>query len=238
MEQHPLRNYEKSIYSQHGQDGVVKQLYHLLNLPLENSTYFEIGTQDGSECNTRYFRENHNWYGVMIDGGYQNPNINLFQHFVTAENICNILNAYKCPNHVNFLSLDIDYNTFYVLGSLVNQFSFDVIDVEYNSSYKEDWIVKYDPKGQWDGSNYFGASVQSFYLLLKDKGYSLVYTDANGSDAFFVKNELTKNLDLPDINNPEKLYTPPRYGNGKGHPQDIFNRKGLTFEEAKKVFEV
>jgi hypothetical protein len=237
MHQHPLRIYEKAVYSQNGQDGVIEQIFHLLNLPIQNNTFFEIGTQDGSECNTRYFRENHNWYGIMIDGGYQNPNINLFQHLVTAENVCDILNGYQCPNYVNFLSLDIDFNTFYVLGALINQFSFDIIDVEYNSSYKDDWIVQYDPNGQWDGSNYFGASLLSFYLLLKNKGYSLIYTDANGADAFFVKDSLAKNLNLPDINNPDKIYSPPRYGDGKGHPNDIFNRKGVTLQEAKKVFE-
>lgn len=235
--QHPLRDHEKSVYSQNGQDGIVEQLYHLLNLPLNNSTFFEIGTQDGSECNTRYFREKYNWYGIMLDGGYQNPNINLFQHFITAENICNILKQYQCPNYVNFLSIDIDYNTFYVLGSLLNHFTFDVIDAEYNSSYTKDWIVKYDPEGKWDGSNYFGASLQSLHKLLNEKEYSLVYTDANGADAFFVKNHLVEKLNLPNINNHKKLYSPPRYGDGKGHPNDIFNRTGVTYKQAKKVFD-
>jgi hypothetical protein len=235
--QHPLRNYEKSIYSQNGQDGIIEQLYNILNLPIKNNTYFEIGTEDGSQCNTRYFREHHNWYGIMLDGGYQNPNINLFQHIVNAENICDILKRYQCPKHVNFLSLDIDYNTFYVLGSLLNEFSFDVIDVEYNSSYKKDWVVQYDPNGKWDGSNYFGASLKTIFKLCKDNGYSLVYSDANGADAFFVKDNLIKNLDLPNINDPNKLYTPPRYGDGKGHPEDIFKRKGITYKEARKVFE-
>jgi len=234
---HPLRDYERKVYSQNGQDGVIEQLYKMLDLPLKNSTFFEIGTQDGSECNTRYFRENYNWYGVMLDGGYQNPNINLFQHFITAENICYILNRYNCPKYVNFLSIDIDYNTFYVLGSLLQEFKFDIIDAEYNSSYKTDWVVQYDPQGQWDGSNYFGASLQSFHMLLKDKGYSLVYTDANGADAFWVKDHLAEKLDLPHINDTAKLYTPPRYGDGKGHPDDIFKRKGIKYQEAKKIFE-
>jgi len=235
--EHPLRKYERKVYSQNGQDGVIEELYKILGLQLNNSTFFEIGTEDGSECNTRYFRENYNWYGVMIDGGYQNPNINLFQHTVTAENICYILNRYNCPKYVNFLSLDIDYNTFYVLGALLNEFSFDIIDVEYNSSYTEDWVVQYDPNGRWDGSNYFGASLQSFTKLCNDKGYSLVYSDANGADAFFVKDALLKNVHLPDINDTVKLYTPPRYGDGKGHPDDIFKRKGLTYKEARKVFQ-
>lgn len=237
MNQHPLRQYEKSIYSQNGQDGINEQIFKLLNIPLDKATFFEIGTQDGSQCNTRYFREKYNWYGIMIDGGYRNPNINLFQHYVTAENICPILQQYKCPNYVNFLSLDIDYNTFYVLGSLLNHFSFDVIDVEYNASYKEDWIVKYDPKGQWDGSNYFGASLISFHKLLEEKEYSLIYTESQGADAFFVKNNLINKLALPDINNPEKLHSPPVYNKGKGHPSDIFNRKGITYQYAKKVFD-
>jgi hypothetical protein len=129
----------------------------------------------------------------MLDGGYQNPNINLFQHIVNAENICDILKRYQCPKNVNFLSLDIDYNTFYVLGSLLNEFSFDVIDVEYNSSYKKDWVVQYDPNGKWDGSNYFGASLKTIFKLCKDKGYSLVYSDANGADAFFVKCDSSTN---------------------------------------------
>jgi hypothetical protein len=40
--------------------------------------YVEIGTQDGTECNTRLLREHHAWDGILIDAEFKNPDINLY----------------------------------------------------------------------------------------------------------------------------------------------------------------
>jgi hypothetical protein len=39
--------------------------------------YVEFGVEDGSECNTRLLRERYGWSGLLMDGGYHRPEINL-----------------------------------------------------------------------------------------------------------------------------------------------------------------
>jgi hypothetical protein len=54
--------------------------------------------------------------------------------------------------------------------------------------------MKYDPNHVWDGSDKHGASLKSLELLGTKLGYTLVGTNRNGVNAFFVKTELTKGL--------------------------------------------
>lgn len=70
-------------------------------------------------------------------------------------------------------------------------------------------------------TNYFGASLLALKNLGLMKGYTLVGTDSNGINAFFIKSDLIKDFEIKKI---EKLYNPPQYGeiiNGShiGHPQ-------------------
>jgi hypothetical protein len=49
-----LRSFEKKVYSQNGEDGVLEEIFAKIG---EKSRFFvEFGVQNGSICNTRYFR--------------------------------------------------------------------------------------------------------------------------------------------------------------------------------------
>jgi hypothetical protein len=76
------------------------------------------------ECNTRILREKYNWNGLLMDGGYENEAINLKKEYITKENIVLLFKKYNIPNKVNLLSLDIDFNDFYILHELLHLFSF------------------------------------------------------------------------------------------------------------------
>lgn len=43
----------------------------------------QFGTQDGSERNTRFLHERLGWDGLLMDGGFENPAINLQREFIT-----------------------------------------------------------------------------------------------------------------------------------------------------------
>ena len=97
-------------------------------------------------------------------------------------------------------------------------------------------IIFYYDHSKWDKTNYFGGSLLSFYNMLKPLGYSLVYTEVTGTDAFFVKNEIIskKNLYFENINDVAKIYNSPKYGLGPdgGHPPDQFDRSYFTADQA------
>jgi hypothetical protein len=227
-----LKNFELKKYSQNGEDGIIEYLINLIYDDPKNKIYLEIGVEDGTECNTRNLREHFGWSGILIDGKNENKSINLYNHFVTKDNIIDLLKSYNIPSKLNLLSIDIDYNDFYVLNEILKQYNSDLIIVEYNAthSYDEDKVIIYDENGGWDGTNYFGASLLSYTKLLNKFGYSLVSTETQGVNAFFVSNDLITD-NLKNINDIKELYSLPKYGNGPkgGHFSDYKNRDYVSF---------
>jgi hypothetical protein len=140
---------------------------------------------------------------------------------ITAENIENLLQKYQVPEYFDLLSIDIDYNDFWVWKA-ISKFHPRVLVIEFNSSIPptQSKVVPYDSDAQWDGTNYFGASLLALKNLSLEKNYTLLGCDSNGVNAFFCKSELIKNFKVKDI---EDLYRSPKYGekiNGVhiGHP--------------------
>ena len=154
-----LMDYERKVFSQNGEDGVIEKIFEVIGT--KSKYYVEFGVQDGKECNTRHLRENKGWTGLLMDGGYKNQLINLQQEFIDKENINGLFKKYKVPSEFDLLSIDIDFNDFYVWKAIASRPS--VVVIEYNASHlpNEDKIVVYDPKGRWDGTNYYGASILS-----------------------------------------------------------------------------
>lgn len=232
-----LHNYEKKIFSQNGEDGIIIKLIDLLYKE-ENDYYYyvEFGVENGIECNTRILREKYNWKGLQMDGNNENNNINLQKEFITKENIIDLFIKYNVPKKINLLSVDIDYNDFYCLHEILKKYTCDIIICEYNSSHPptDDKIVYYDSKFVWDKTNYFGASLLSIDKLCKKYNYSLIYCENKGVNCFLIHNDIiiNKNLKFHNFGDIEKIYKSPKYGfHGNGHPNDNLERKYLTFEE-------
>lgn len=236
-----LEIYERKVFSQNGEDGVTVKLIDMIYGEFNKFRNFvEFGVQDGVECNTRILREQFGWKGLSMDGSNENKKIFLKKEFVTKENIVSLFKKYNVPEKIDLLSVDIDFNDFYVLKEILKNYTCDIIICEYNSSHlaNEDKIIIYKWDGCWDGSNYFGASLLSLEKLANKYNYSLVYCDKRGVNCFFVHNDKIKgkNLQFKNFGCIEKIYRPPDYGcyntPGEGHPQDKLNRKYITFEQA------
>lgn len=231
--------FEKKIFSQNGEDGVTMKLLELIyNGNNDNKFYVEFGVENGLECNTRILREQYHWKGLQMDGKHENSRFNLKKEFITKENIIQLFKKYNVPSLINVLSVDIDFNDFYCLKEILENYKCDIIICEYNASHlsNEDKIVIYDPKGCWDFSNYYGVSLCSLDKLGKKYNYSLVYCNENGVNCFLIHNDLitNKNLQFKDFGDITKIYKFPKYAGGPngGHPADRHNRKFISFEEA------
>jgi hypothetical protein len=233
-----LEKFEHKIYSQNGEDGITMKLIELIyGDNATNKFYVEFGVETGIECNTKVLRELYKWNGLQMDGGNEDISINLRKEFVKKDNIIELFKKYQVPEHINLLSVDIDFNDFYCLKEILAVHRCDIIICEYNATHppSEDKIVIYDEYGCWDGTNYFGASLLALDKLGKKYNYSLVYCNANGVNCFFVHNNiLINNTHFANIGTIEHIYKPAGYGEGPngGHPLDPHNRKYVTFEEA------
>ena len=211
--------FERRFFSQWGEDGIIDFIFS--EIATTNKFFVEFGVEDGTECNTRYLLEKKGWRGLMMDGG-DNLKPYVKQEFITAANVNELFNKYHVPKYFDLLSIDIDFNDYWIWKSIVN-FVPRVVIIEYNSSIPPDEskVVPYDPFAKWDKTNYFGASLFALMKLGLSKGYCLIGCTQRGVNAFFIKNEfIPKWVKLKTI---QELYRPPQYGiiiNGKhvGHP--------------------
>ena len=71
------------------------------------------------------------------------------------------------------------------------------------------WVMKYNPNHSFNDSDYYGASLKSFEILLSKKGYKLVGCNLYGVNAFFVREDLMKNHFLDNCT-AENHYEPGR----------------------------
>lgn len=223
-----LSRYEQSLYSQNGEDGVIAALFRYIK---PSSQYcVEFGAYDGITGSNSYLLRLQGWDALLLDRGYEIPEFNLHKEHITAENITQLFDKYSVPHDLDLLSIDIDYNDFYVWQAIDEKYQPAVVLIEYNASLlpTEDKVVKYRPFYIGDGTNYFGASILALYHLGRSKGYSLVYADKVGVNLFFVRDDIIERnrLHFKDMNNVEKIYRAPSYGKGTdgGHKPDPKNR--------------
>jgi len=230
-----LSESELSIYSQNGEDGIIARIFNEIGT---NSRFcVEFGATDGITNSNTYLLRLQEWQAVLLDRMYEKKEFSLFKEFIIAENITDLFMKYGVPFDFDLLSIDIDYNDFYVWKSLDAQFNPAVVVIEYNATHlpSEDKVVKYQPYFCGGGTNYYGASILAMYNLGRSKGYSLVYADSNGVNLFFIRDDILRdqNLHFKHVNDVEKLYRKPKYGNGPngGHPADQKNRSYLSSQE-------
>jgi hypothetical protein len=67
-----------------------------------------------------------------------------------------------------------------------------VVVIEYNPTLRPplSLVVPYRPDAQWDGTNYFGASLEALVRPARTKDYRIVGCNISGGSAFFVRNDL------------------------------------------------
>jgi len=200
-----LNDYHYSIFSQFNEDSVIQ--YLIKNLKIENKIFIEIGVENYEEANTRYLLENNNWEGLIIDSSKENINIvkkqNYFwRHklkaentFINVENVNEIIDKYKFPKQIGLLSIDIDGNDYWIWEA-ISVVSPDILVIEYNALYgsEKSLTLKYEKNFKRPDKGIYkclyGASLKALTSLSERKGYSLVATNLNGNNAFFVKQTL------------------------------------------------
>lgn len=200
-----LEQYNYKVFSQNGEDGIISEIFHRIGT--DSKVFVEFGVQNGMECNSHYLLFK-GWNGLWIEGDYdycweirlrfeamiKYERLKVVNQFITAENIDSIIIRYLQGidrDNVDFLSIDIDGND-YNVWEAIKCIKPRCVCIEYNGKFPPDleWKQAYNPDHVWDGSDWHGASLKSMELLGKMKGYTLVGTDLNGVNAFFVRNDL------------------------------------------------
>jgi hypothetical protein len=210
------------VYSQSDEDGIIQEIFKRIGVT--KGTFIEFGVETGVECNTvkllvegwsglwieasaKYVAEIQNHFGPFL----AQSKLKLSQSLITAENINSVFEQAGVSGDIDILSIDIDYNDYWVWKALTIVKP-RVIVIEYNATLRPPMslVVPYDPTRMWDGSNYFGASLEALVRLGREKGYRVVGCNYSGANAFFVREDVAGNHFL-DPATSEEHYEPPRY---------------------------
>ncbi|MGF1619379.1 MAG: hypothetical protein ACFCUR_02055 [Rhodomicrobiaceae bacterium] len=210
-------------FSQGPEDGIIAEIFRRIGV--RNRTFVEIGAGDGRENTTRLLLA-LGWSGIWVEGSARacaairkdfaaplaSGQLRLIEAMVTAENIEALLAEADAPERLDYLSVDLDMNTYYIWRALGRRYRARTACIEYNASIPPSWefVVPYQSAAVWDGSTHFGASLKSLELLGAEQGYRLVACDFYGVNAFFV----SEKEDLSGFVEPftaEKHYQPPNY---------------------------
>ena len=203
-----LSVFEQRVFSQTKGDGIIRIIFDKIGVT--NKFFVEFGVQSGIECNSRYLRDIKKWNGLTMDCG-DNLLPSTKKEMINAENVEKLFKKYDVPKEFDMLSIDIDSNEYWVWKAIKN-YSPRLVIIEYNATFKptESKVMKYIPNQVWDGTWNFGASLLALKKLGVEKGYTLIYCDSQGEDAFFLRNDLLKNhFKIKTI---EELYRPSQRG--------------------------
>jgi hypothetical protein len=181
-----------SKYSQSGEEAYIE--YLLSNIPPVNNHLVEIGAWDGFHLSNTRFLIEKNWTHLLIDGD-NHGNTEVKQHFVTKENILDILISYNTPKKFDFLSLDVDGNDLYILEEILTQYSPTLIVAEFNPIWHphESKVITYDPTHTWNNDDYYGFSFLAGKKMAAKYGYSCVFQN-DSLNMYFVKNAPEMNI--------------------------------------------
>jgi hypothetical protein len=159
---------------------------------------------------------NNNWRGLVIDGDQDNIRYvrsdNLFWkhdltatcHFITKENINNIISDSGFNGELGLLSIDIDGNDYWIWNAItvVNP---EIVICEYNSLFGIEHAVTipYDPKFQRLKTHYSGlyagCSLKALFELAKEKGYAFIGCNNSGNNAYFIRQDKVGPLKVPSL---------------------------------------
>jgi hypothetical protein len=185
-------------YSQSGEEAYIQYLLSV-NRGINNHLV-EIGAWDGFHLSNTRFLIEKNWTHLLIDGD-NHGNTEVKKHFVTKENILEILSSYNTPKEFDFLSIDVDGNDLYILEEILTQYFPTLIVAEFNPIWQphESKVITYDPTHTWNNDDYYGFSFLAGKKMAAKYGYSCVFQN-DSLNMYFVKNAPEMNVQY-DVKN-------------------------------------
>ncbi len=217
-----LARHGYKVFSQNDEDGIIAEIFRRIGTT--SRSFVEFGVESGAECNTVKLLV-EGWRGLWIEANPASARrirddfapflaagtLALVQSMVTAENIDALIAGGGLRGEIDLLGIDIDYNDYWVWNA-IGAVDPRVVVIEYNATLRPPMsvVVPYRPDAAWDGSNFYGASLEALVRLGHRKGYRLVGCSLAGVNAFFVRADLCGELFLQPAT-AEEHYEPPRH---------------------------
>jgi len=191
-----------TAYSQADEDGIIREIFSRIGAT--DRRFVEFGSGDGLENNSTYLLMT-GWTGLWMDGSEENIKVirdsfadyiadrrlTVTKTFITRENIDGLISAAGISGEIDFLSIDIDGNDYWMWEALT-AIRPRVVAIEYNATFRPPHkiVQEYNPAWVWHSDNAYGASLSAVEALGSRLGYVLVGCSYAGTNAFFVRQDL------------------------------------------------
>jgi hypothetical protein len=205
------------VFSQFDEDGVI--LFLLAVAGLGSRRFVDIGAGDGViASNTANLALNLGFYGLFIDAREaevergrrfyaDHPDTRerpppFLCEFVTRENVNALVRGAGFEGDVDFVSIDIDGNDYWIFEAL-ECVQPRLVCVETHTEYGlEDVVAPYDAQFDWRSAPagaHLGASPVAMTRLAERLGYRLVGGNLYGFNTFYLRSDLVPTDLLPTL---------------------------------------
>jgi hypothetical protein len=185
-----IKDHSNKKYSQYGEEGYLRFIFE--NVGVKDGFFVDLGANDGKYLsNTRYFKE-HGWSGILIDGQEFKG---VHRHYITAENINELLKRYGVQNEFDLLSIDIDGNDYWVLRKILSCFRPRLIISEYNSEFTDARTIEYDPTFHFRATDYYGYTFEAGLKLAEEFGYRVIFQNCN-LNMYYLRKDLLEDPEM------------------------------------------
>jgi len=212
----PIWEHGFRVFSQFDEDGIMVFLLGVIGIG--PGKFVDIGGGDGiGASNCANLALNFGFHGLFIDKDLEqiekgerfykrHPDTRLYppkfqQTMVKRTNVNQIIREAGFEGEIDVLSIDIDGNDYWIWDA-VECINPRIVVIETHVEFgMNSIVVPYDENYAWQRSvhpQYLGASPVAMTKLARRLGYRLVGANRFGFNAFYVRNDLGKDL-IPEI---------------------------------------
>lgn len=223
----PLDDYQARVFSQHGEDGITVEV--LRRIGVEHRRAVEIGSGSNGG-NAGILVGALGWEGLLVDGSAElvricaalHPGATAVAAFINRDTVGPLLASHGFDERLDYLGIDLDGIDYWVWDALTVRPR--LVIVEFNPLFGPDAAVTIAYRDNFsrkekgaDGQprntkGYFGASIAAFAALGRRKGYRLVGSAPNSSNAYFVREDVAAGLAACT---PAEAWRPAKIGKGR-----------------------
>jgi hypothetical protein len=202
-----IGGFDARVYSQNGEDGILRYLLSIVGSPARSFVEFGFGIRENNSLRL-VLQEHYN--GLYLDGF--EPTVRVFntaarQHglrnvraecqYLSASNLNEVFQRYGVAAEVDVLSIDVD-GVDYWLWQAATSINPRLVAIEFNATMGKEQAVTVPYAADFDRrlmgcyGHYHGASIKAMTNLASRKGYALLGCDSDGCNLFFVRQDLLR----------------------------------------------